>query len=127
MVKLKFSSGWRKSKSPRKQRKYRYDAPLHIKQKFMRAHLSKELRQKHSRRNLSIRKGDRVKIVVGQFKGKNGKVDSVDLKKGKVYIEGVEFSKKDGSKSKYPIDPSNITLTEINLDDKMRNKILERK
>lgn len=127
MVKLKFSSGWRKSKSPRKQRKYRYDAPLHIKQKFMRAHLSKELRQKHSRRNLSIRKGDRVKIVVGQFKGKNGKVDSVDLKKRKVYIEGVEFSKKDGSKSKYPIDPSNITLTEINLDDKMRNKILERK
>ncbi len=127
MVKLKFSSGWRKSKSPRKQRKYRHDAPLHIKQKFMKSHLSKELRQKHGKRSLGIRKGDKVKIVVGQFKGKTGKVDSTNLKKRKVYIEGVEFSKKDGSKSKYPIDPSNIMLTEINLDDKMRNKILERK
>jgi len=127
MVKLNFSIGWKKSKSARKQRKYRYVAPLHTKQKFMSAHLSKELRQKHGKRSLNVRKGDKVKILVGQFKGKSGKVESANLKKGKIYIEGVDFAKKDGSKAKYPIDPSNIVLIEISLDDKMRNKILERK
>ena len=123
----KFSSKWNKSKAPKKQRKYRYNAPLHIKHKFVRVHLSKELKKKHNKRNLGLRKGDKVKIVVGQFKGKTCKVEKIDLRKSKVYLEGIEFSKKDGSKTKYPVDPSNLIITEINLDDKMRNKILERK
>lgn len=123
----KFSSAWRKSKKAKKQRKYRYNAPLHIKQKLVRVHLSKELKKTHSKRNLGIRKGDKVKVVVGQFKGKTSKVERVDLKKCKVYLEGIEMAKKDGSKTKYAIHPSNLILTEINLDDKMRNKILERK
>jgi large subunit ribosomal protein L24 len=127
MIKIKFSSGWRKSKSPKKQRKYRYNAPLHIKQKLVRIHLSKELRKKHSKRSLAIKKGDKVKVVAGQFKGKTGKVERVDLKRTQVYLEGVDMAKKDGSRIKYPIHPSNLMLTEINLDDKMRNKILERK
>ena len=122
----KFSSAWRKSKKAKKQRKYRYNAPLHIKQKLVRVHLSKELKKTHSKRNLGIRKGDKVKVVVGQFKGKTSKVERVDLKKCKVYLEGIEMAKKDGSKTKYAIHPSNLILTEINLDDKMRNKILER-
>ena len=126
-MKTKFSRGWKRSKAPKKQHKYRYNAPLHIKQKFMRANLSKELRKKHGKRSLGLKKGDRVKVVVGQFKGKAGKVERIDLKKCKVYLEGIEILKKDGTKTTYPINPSNLTLTEINLDDKMRNKVLERK
>lgn len=125
--KVKFSSSWNKSKSQGKQRKYRYNAPLHVKQKLMRVHLSKDLRKKHGKRSLGLRKGDRVKVVVGQFKGKTAKVEKIDLRKNKVLLEGVEMSKKDGSKTKYPVHPSNLALTELNLDDKMRNKILERK
>ena|SRR3989338_5855168 len=126
-MKKEFSINWKRSKIPKKQRKYRYMAPLHIKQKFLHVHLSKELKKKYNRRNLGLKKGDKVKIVRGQFKKQMGKVDRIDLKRTKVYISGIEIIKKDGSKTNYPIDPSNLVITELNLDDKMRQKILDRK
>lgn len=126
-MKTKFSSSWKRSVQPRKQRKYRYNAPLHIKQKFISAHLSKDLRKKHNKRNIGVRKGDKVKVMRGQFKKKEGKVDQVSLKKTQVYVEGVEITKKDGTKTRYPIHPSNLMIIELNMDDKMRQKILERK
>jgi len=125
-MKQKFSKTWKSSKQPRKQRKYRHNAPLHIKQKFMRAVLSKELRKKNNKRSFSLRKGDKVKVMRGQFKKHEGKVDRISLKKFKVYIEGVEVSKKDGTKTTYPFDNSNLMITELNLEDKMRRKMLER-
>lgn len=118
---------WKRSKQPRKQRKYRYNAPLHIKSKFLASHLSKELRKKYNKRNATVRKGDKIKILRGQFKGKVGKIDRVDLKRTKVYITGIEIAKKDGTKTFYPIHPSNLLITELNLDDKKRVKTLERK
>ena len=126
-MKTKFSSSWIKSKQPRKQRKYRHNAPLHIKQKFVSAHLSKELHKKYSKRSMNVRKGDSVKIMRGQFKNKTGKVEEVSLKKTLAYVSGIEFVKKDGTKARYPIHPSNLMITELNMDDKMRNKVLERK
>lgn len=126
-MKTKFSSSWKKSIQPRKQRKYRYNAPLHIKQKFVNVHLSKELRKKHSKRNMGVRKGDKVKVMRGQFKKKEGKVEQVSLKKTLIYVEGIEITKKDGTKTRYPIHPSNLMVTELNMDDKMRQKSLERK
>ena len=74
-MKTKFSGSWVKSKQPRKQRKYRYNAPLHIRQKFVGAHLSRELRKKYGKRSASLRKGDNVKIMRGQFRNKSGKVE----------------------------------------------------
>ena len=126
-MKTKFSNSWVKSKQPRKQRKYRHNAPLHIKQKFVHTHLSKELRNKYKKRSLGLRKGDSIKVVRGQFKNKSGKVDEVSIKKTLVYVSGIEIHKKDGTKSRYPIHPSNLIITEISIDDKMRNKILQRK
>jgi len=122
----KFSKSWKSSKQPRKQRKYRYNAPLHIKQKFMHVHLSKELREKYNRRNMGIRKGDKVKVLRGEFKGHSNKVNRVDLKNTKVFIEGIEITKKDGAKVARSIEPSNLVIVELNLDDKMRQKIIER-
>ena len=126
-MKIKFSRTWEKSKQPRKQRKYRYKAPLHIKTKFMAAHLSKELRQKHNKRSFPVRKGDKVQVMRGQFKKKIGKIARADLKKSKVYIEGIEIMKKDGTKTLYPINPSNLLILEFNLDDKKRVQTLKRK
>lgn len=125
-MKQKFSRLWKSSKQPRKQRKYRYNAPLHIKQKFMRSILSKELREKHRKRSFSLRKGDKVKVMRGQFKKHEGKVDRINLKKSKVYLSGVEVTKKDGTKTTYPFDNSNLIITELSLDDKIRRKMLER-
>ena len=126
-MKNKFSKTWKKSKQPRKQRKYRYNAPLNIKNKFLGCHLSKELREKYKKRNMTIRKGDSVKVLRGQFKGKTGKIDRVDIKKSKVYITGIDITKKDGTKALYPIHPSNLIINELNLEDKKRTKTLERK
>lgn len=126
-MKKRFSTKWKSSKQVRKQRKYRYNAPLHIRQKFVHVHLSKELRKKYGKRNAGLRKGDKVKIVRGQFKKHTGNVERVDLKGIRVYVSGAEVTKKDGNKAMYPIDPSNMIITELNLDDKMRQRIIGRK
>jgi len=123
----KFSKNWKSSKKPTKQRKYRVNAPLHLRSKIMSAHLSKELRKKIGKRSAEIRKGDKVKIERGSNKGKIGKIDEVDRKDLKVYIEKIELTKKDGSKARIPIDPSNLTLLELNTEDKRRMKTKEKK
>jgi len=124
-MKTKFSKTWNRSKQPRKQRKYRFNAPLHIKQKFLSVNLSKELRKKYDKRSMEIRKEDTVKIMRGQFRGKTGKVEKVDRKKTEVYVHGMEVAKKDGSKTNYPIHPSNLMITSLYLDDKKRLKRLK--
>jgi len=126
-MKKDFVSTWKRSVKKSKQRKYRFNSPLHIKQKFVHSQLSKDLRKKYNKRSLGLRKGDKVKIEVGDFKGKEGKVERVDLKKTFVYINGIERTKKDGSKVFCPIHPSNVIILDLVLDDKKRQKILERK
>jgi large subunit ribosomal protein L24 len=126
-MKKEWSKNWKSSKRPNKQRKYRYNAPLHIKQKFLGAHLSPELRTKYKTRSAELRKGDRVKIMRGQFKKKMGKITKINIKKEKVYVEGIENIRKDGNKVFVPLRPSNLMITELNLDDKKRKKWIERK
>ncbi|MBI4154586.1 50S ribosomal protein L24 [Candidatus Woesearchaeota archaeon] len=126
-MKKLFSSRWVRSKKPSKQRKYRINAPLHIRRRFLNSHLSKELKQKYKRRSFPVRKGDTVKVVVGDFKKKIGKISRVNLRKSVVYIEGIERMKRDGTKVLPGINPSNLVIQELNLDDKLRRKALESK
>ncbi len=126
-MKSSFASTWKKSKQPRKQRKYQYNAPAHIRGKFLGATLSKELREKYSTRSIRIRTGDKVRIIRGAHKGKEGKIESVDVKKTRIYISKVEVNKKDGSKAQVPIHPSNVMIIELNLEDKKRKQKLESK
>jgi large subunit ribosomal protein L24 len=115
-----FSRAWVSSKKPNKQRKYRFNAPLHIRGEFLNVHLSKELREKYGIRALRVRTGDKVRIMRGQFKKQEGKVEEVNVKKLKVYIEKIGHTKRDGTKARYPIQPSNLLLVELNTDDKQR-------
>jgi len=124
---MEFSKTWNSSKKPKKQKLYRYNAPLHIKQGLVSVHLSKELRKEHGKRAMQLRKGDKIKILRGQYKGKTGLVEDVDLKREKITIEGIYVTKKDGTKTFYRIHPSNIMIIEMKLEDKMRQKIIERK
>jgi large subunit ribosomal protein L24 len=103
-----FSTHWISSTQPRKQRKYRFNAPIHIKSKFFNSHLSKDLRKKYGKRAVRVVTGDRVKILRGQFKNIEGKVERINTRKTKIYVTKAEMSKKDGSKTFYPIDPSNV-------------------
>mgnify|MGYP001570032477 CR=1 FL=1 len=123
----KFSTSWKGSKKQGKQRKYRISAPLHIKHKLMNSHLSKELRKKYGKRSISLRKGDKVKVMRGKFRKHEGKIESTDLKKTRIFVSGVEITKKDGTKKLLCFHPSNLMITELNLDDKFRQKVMERK
>ena len=127
MKKKNFLGSWKSSKKKKNQNKYRHNAPLHIKQKLISAHLSKELRKRYSKRSIGLRKGDKVKVSRGHFKGKTGKVDMISLKKSRAYLTGIEVIKKDGSKTTFPFHPSNLIITELNVEDKNRKIALERK
>ena len=104
----------------RKQRKALYTAPLHIRRKIMSANLSKDLRADIGKRSLPIRVGDKVQVVRGDFKGHEGKVESIDAKRYKVTVEGVTLSKPDGNAVLLPIHPSNLMIIEADLKDERR-------
>ena len=93
----------------------------------MRSHLSEELRKKHGKRSIGLRKGDKVKILRGQFKKHEGKVERIDLRNTLVFVNGTESVKKDGTKKLLGMNPSNLMITELSLEDKSRQKIIERK
>ncbi|SRR3989344_3894149 len=116
-----FSTSWKRSSQPRRQRKYRHNAPLHVKQKMVHVHLSPELRGKYGRRNVQVRKGDKVKVLRGKFSKKEGKVERVHVKGGKVFVTGIEMIKKDGTKLPVALDPSNVMITSLDLSDKRRS------
>jgi len=126
-MKRKFSKSWKASRQIRKQRKYLANAPLHLKRKMISSHLSKGLRKKYGKRNIPICKGDEVKVMVGKFRGKTGKISIVNIKKQKVAIEGIQRKKKDGAKLNVFFNASNLLVQSLNLDDKKRIKEIARK
>ena len=119
-MKSQFSTSWLSSVQPRKQRKYRYEAPLHVKHKFLSANLSKELRTKHKIRSLPVRVGDEVLVMRGSFAEKKGKIAKVNLKKSKITVDGITRKKIDGSKINVYLDPSKLQIISLKLDDKRR-------
>jgi large subunit ribosomal protein L24 len=125
-MRKQFVKSWIRSTQPRKQRKFRLNAPKHILHKFMGASLSEELRKKYGRRSMAVRKGDTVKVMRGQFRKKSGKIEHVDIKSSRVFIDGIEIVKKEGTKIRIPIHASNIMIMELNLDDKKRSKKLQK-
>lgn len=126
-MKKEFSSRWISSIQPRKQRKYRYNAPLHVRQRLVSAHLDKALRREYKRRSFPLRTGDEVTVATGEYKKKHGKVTEVNLKKIKILVDGVVRKKVSGQEVQVPLDPSNVIITKLNLDDKKRMKFLRQK
>ncbi|HIH17846.1 MAG TPA: 50S ribosomal protein L24 [Nanoarchaeota archaeon] len=126
-MKRKFSASWVGSKKPSKQRKFRANAPLHLRHKFLSAHLAKDLKKKYLRRSFPLRKGDTVKVLRGAFKKRTAKVSSLNPRTLKVYLDGIQKQRRDGTKVNVPLEPSNLMITELALEDKERIKALERK
>lgn len=125
-MKQKWSRKWKSSRQPRKQRKFRINAPLHVRHKFMAAHLSPDLRRQFGKRSIPVRKGDDVRVMKGGSKGLTGTVERVNLKKEKVYVGGINIKKVDGSEVLIALEPSNLMITKLNLDDKMRQRVFDR-
>jgi len=104
-----------------------YNAPLHVRQRLVSVHLSDNLRKQLGKRNLPVRKGDEVRVMRGKHKGAVGKVEDVDLKKLKVYIENVKVKKVSGKEAAVPFHPSKLLLTNLVVEDKERKAAIERK
>jgi large subunit ribosomal protein L24 len=127
IMKAKHSIAWVASTQTRKQRKYRYNAPLHIKGKFLTSHVVKDLAKKHGTKSMRVRVGDKVRVMRGQFKNREGKVERVDVKTSKVFINKIDFLKKDGAtRVAYPVDASNLMIVEFDTSDKRRNQKLKK-
>ncbi len=101
------------SAKPRKKRLALYEAPLHARQKLAAAHLSKELRAKMKKRSVQLKKGDKVRVLRGSFKKKEGKVFSVYLKDSSAVIEGIVRKKQSGKEVPVPIHASKLLIIEL--------------
>ncbi|MFH0808002.1 MAG: 50S ribosomal protein L24 [archaeon] len=119
-MKAEFNKSWNKSVQPRKQVKFRANAPNHIKRKFMGSPLDKALKEKYGRKTIEVRKGDEVKIMRGKFSGKQGKVGIVDIKNTRLQVEGIQRSKVGGEKMVTWFHPSKVKIIILNVEDKRR-------
>lgn len=112
------------SEQPRKQRKARYQAPSHVKTKYLNAPLSDALREKYKKKTVRVIKGDTVKLTRGDFVGEEGLVDAVDTKKSKIVVHGVSLTKADGTEVPRLVDTSNVQITKLNFTDARRQEKL---
>ena len=113
------------TRQPRKQRNRTESAPLHERQKQVRATLSEELREEYGKRNVRVNAGDTVEVLRGDFAGEEGEVIEVDLKAAVIHVEDVTIEKADGEETPRPLDTSNVRVTELDLDDDRRTARLE--
>jgi len=116
-----------RSSQTRKQRKFLFTAPLHLRRKIISAHLSKELKQKFKIRSFPLRKGDEVEIMRGKNKKQKGKISRIDTKNYQVFIEGIKRKRTAGTETQIPFHPSNLRIINLDLTDKKRVKAFERR
>lgn len=94
--------------------------PKHQLDRMVGATLSDSLRQQYGRRSARVIKGDSVRVMRGEYKGVEGKVDRVYVKFGTLIIEGIQHDKVKGGQVKVPIHASNVMITSAKTDDKLR-------
>jgi large subunit ribosomal protein L24 len=90
------------------------------------SNLSDDLKKQYSKRSTSVVKGDTVKIMRGEYKGVEGKVEKINTEKGKLSIEGVQREKIKGGNVKVLIHASNVTISSLNMDDNYRKNKMEK-
>jgi large subunit ribosomal protein L24 len=112
------------TRQPRKQRKALYNLPAHQARKQISAHLAEPLLLKYNRRTTTLRKGDTVKVLRGDFKGTTGKVLEVDVSAMRVTVDGVVTKTAKSVSKPRPIHPSNLLITKLDLTDAFRRKKL---
>jgi large subunit ribosomal protein L24 len=115
------------SSKPAKQRKFYFQAPKHRQRRMLSARLSDDLSGRYQSRHASVRTGDRVRVMRGEFAGLEGKVERVDYSSGRVFVEGMTREKAAGVSSKFPIHSSKVLIMELNLSDKWRSGLLTEK
>ena len=98
---------------------------LHEKQKQVRATLTADLREEYGQRNVRVNAGDTVEVLRGDHAGEEGEVLKVDLRDEVIHVEEVTVEKTDGEEVPRPLDASNVRVTELDLEDEVRQARLE--
>ena len=104
-----------------------YKAPKHRRTKNLASGLSPDMRSQYGTRSTRVTKGDSVKVLLGEYKGMEGKVTKVHISEGRVAIEGIQREKVKGGNVPVLIHASNLMVVGLNLNDKWRKAVLERK
>ena len=101
-------------------------APKQLAERKLRSPLSRALREKYGRRNLRVIAGDTIKVVRGEYSGIEGKIEKVNMKRGSLAIEGIQREKVRGGNVKVEINSTNVIITDLDLDDKYRQALIDR-
>ena len=102
-------------------------SPTHLRDRMVSSTLSDNLREQYNARSCRVIKGDSVKVVRGEYSGIEGKVERVNTKKGSLSIEGIQREKVKGGNVKVQIHSSNVIIMSLKLEDKYRQKKIQRK
>ena len=77
-------------------------------------------------RSMVPKKGDLVRIMRGQFRDTEGKINRIDYGSISIFVDSATTTKADGKEVHLPVHPSNLMLVKLEVDDE-RRKIIERK
>lgn len=94
--------------------------------KHIRSPLSENLRNEYNKRNARVIKGDTVKVLRGEYKNVEGKVEKVRTGRSTLLIEGIQREASKGGKVKVQIHSSNVIITSFNLHDKNRSNVIRK-
>src|SRR5215212_7664146 len=98
----------------------------HIIDKNIRSPLADTLRDDYHKRNARVIKGDTVKVLRGEYKNVEGKVEKVKTGRSTLFLEGIQREASKGGKVKVQIHSSNVMITSLNLQDKQRGNVIQK-
>ena len=99
--------------------------PKHQRDKMVGAVLEDTLREQYKRKNIRVVKGDSVRVMRGEYKGVEGKVEKVNTEHATFHVEGIQREKIRGGQVKVPIPSSNVMVISLNLNDNYRSRKLQ--
>lgn len=89
--------------------------------------LSPALKSQFGVKSMVIRKGDTVVVRRGDWTLQEGRVMRVDSGSSAVFVENIKREGADGKEVLAPLRAENLMITKLDLDDKMRKKIMQRR
>ncbi len=109
-----------KTIKPNKQRKRMYNASYQNKRKNLVSPVDKKIEAILGKKRIVVRKGDTVKIMVGNNKGKSGKVERVNYTKERIFIKDIKVKNARGQEKLIPFVASNLIITDAIVTDNQR-------
>ena len=109
-----------KTIKPNKQRRRMYNANYQNKRRNLVSPVDKKVATIIGKNRIVVRKGDTVKIMVGNNKGKTGKVERVNYTKERVFIKDIKVKNARGQEKLIPFVASNLIITDAVMTDSQR-------